>query len=208
LSRILVIATRNPDKLREITHLIQGLPVDVRDLTEFLSLPPVVEDRPTVHENALKKAVEVARHVREWVLADDTALEVEALGGAPGVHTARYSGSGASYESNRKKLLAELEGISGDKRVALFRTVVALRVENSLHLFEGVLHGRIASSPRGHRGFGYDPIFELPDGRTLAELELDEKNRISHRALALGYARHFLEWLLANDSMGQTRGSQ
>jgi XTP/dITP diphosphohydrolase len=200
LNRILVIATRNPDKLREITYFIQGLPVDVRDLAGFLSLPPVVEDRPTIHENALKKAMEVARQVRQWVLADDTALEVEELGGGPGVHSARYSGSGATYESNRKKLLAELSGIPEDRRTALFRTVVALRAENSLHLFEGVLHGRIALSPRGHHGFGYDSIFELPDGRTLAEIELEEKNRISHRAQALQRARDFLEWLLAGQS--------
>jgi XTP/dITP diphosphohydrolase len=197
LSHILVIATRNPDKLREIAHRIQDLPVDVRDLTGFLSLPPVIEDKPTLLENALKKALEVAQQVHEWVLADDTGLEVEALSGAPGVHSARYSGPGATYESNRRKLLAALEAIPDDQRNACFRTVVALRLENSVHLFEGVLHGRIGRMERGRHGFGYDSIFELPDGRTLAEIELEEKNRISHRAQALQRARVFLEGLLS-----------
>jgi XTP/dITP diphosphohydrolase len=196
LRPILVIATRNPDKLREITHLFKDLPLDVRNLAEFSFVTPVVEDQPTIYENASKKAMEVAAQVNHWVLADDTALEVEALGGAPGVRSARYSGPDATYESNTRKLLAELDAIPHDKRQALFRTVVALRVGSSLHLLEGVLHGRIATRPRGHHGFGYDPVFELPDGRTLAEIELAEKNRISHRAQALQRARRLLEWLM------------
>lgn len=193
---ILVIATRNPDKLREITHLFKDLSLDVRNLTEFSFVSPVVEDQPTVYQNALKKAMEVAAQVNHWVLADDTALEVKALGGAPGVRSARYSGPNATYESNVTRLLAELEGTPRDRRTALFRTVVALRTGSGVHLLEGVLHGRIATSPRGHHGFGYDPVFELPDGRTLAEIELAEKNRISHRAQALQRARRLLEWLI------------
>ena len=174
MSRILVIATRNPDKLREITHLFQHLPADVRNLAGFSYVAPVVEDRPTIHENALKKAMEVAAQIGQWVLADDTALEVEVLGGAPGVRSARYSDEGATYESNTRKLLAELEGVPPEKRKALFRTIVALHTGNSLHLLEGVLHGHITMQPRGQHGFGYDPVFELPYGRTLAERELEE----------------------------------
>ncbi|MBM3324934.1 MAG: RdgB/HAM1 family non-canonical purine NTP pyrophosphatase [Calditrichaeota bacterium] len=196
MSRLLIIATRNPDKLREIAHFLQGLPVDLRGLAEFSYLPPVEEDRATAYENALKKAVEIGQHTKQWVLADDTALEVEVLKGAPGVHSARYSGAGATYESNVRKLLAELSQVPLEKRQALFRCVIALRLKNSSHLFEGILQGRIALQPRGGRGFGYDPVFELPDGRTLAEIDLEEKNRISHRAQALWRARQFLQSLL------------
>ncbi|MFH1010153.1 MAG: non-canonical purine NTP pyrophosphatase, partial [bacterium] len=132
MSRLLVIATRNPDKLREIAHFFQNLPVDLRGLADFSYMPPVVEDRATTYENALKKAIETAQHIKQWVLADDTALEVEALKGAPGVHSARYSGAGATYESNVRKLLSELSGVPFEKRQALFRSVIALRLENSL----------------------------------------------------------------------------
>lgn len=200
MKRLLVIATRNPDKLREITHLFKDLPADVRSLAEFSHVVPVVEDRPTIRENALKKAMEVAAQVDHWVLADDTALEVEALGGAPGVRSARYSGPDATYETNMKKLLAELEGIPPNGRQARFRTVAALCTGSSSHLLEGVLHGYIATCPRGSHGFGYDPVFELPDGRTLAELELEEKNRISHRAQALRRIAHLLQSLLKSES--------
>ena len=196
MSRILVIATRNPDKLHEITHLFQALSIDVRGLAEFSHVSPVIEDRPTIFENAMKKAMEVAEQSGHWVLADDTGLFVEAVEGAPGVMSARYSGPDATYESNMKKLLSELEGVPETKRNALFRTVIALRTEKSLHLVEGELHGRIATHPRGQHGFGYDPVFELRDGRTLAELEFEEKNRISHRALALQRTKWLMEELL------------
>ncbi len=196
MSRILVIATRNPDKLREITHLFQALSIDVRSFAEFSHVAPVIEDRPTIFENAMKKAMEVAEQVGHWVLADDTGLFVDALEGAPGVMSARYSGPEATYASNVNKLLSELEGVPETKRNALFRTVIALRTEKSLHLVEGELHGRIATEPRGQHGFGYDPVFELPDGRTLAELEFEEKNRISHRALALQRTKRLMEELL------------
>ncbi|MBU1707937.1 non-canonical purine NTP pyrophosphatase, partial [bacterium] len=166
MSRILVIATRNPDKLREIAHLFQAFSIDVRGLAEFSHVSPVLEDRPTIFENAMKKAIEVAQQVEHWVLADDTGLFVDALDGAPGVMSARYSGLDATYESNMRKLLSELEGVPKMKRSAVFRTVIALRTEKSLHLVEGELHGRITSLPRGEYGFGYDPVFELSDGRT------------------------------------------
>ena len=196
MSRILVIATRNPDKLREITHLFQSLSIVVRGLAEFSHVSPVVEDRPTIYENAMKKAMEVAEQVGYWVLADDTGLFVEALEGAPGVMSARYSGPNATYESNVKKLLSEMVRVPQAKRDAFFRTVIALRTETSLHLVEGELHGRITVKPRGHQGFGYDPVFELSDGRTLAELGLEEKNRISHRGLALRRTKRLMEELL------------
>jgi len=200
LSRILVIATRNPDKLREIAHLFQAFSIDVRGLAEFSHVSPVLEDRPTIFENAMKKAMEVAQQVEHWVLADDTGLFVDALDGAPGVMSARYSGLDATYESNMWKLLSELEGVPKMKRSAVFRTVIALRTEKSLHLVEGELHGRITSLPRGEYGFGYDPVFELSDGRTLAELEFEEKNRISHRAQALQRTKRLVQALLEIES--------
>ncbi len=200
MSRILVIATRNPDKLREIAHLFQAFSIDVRGLAEFSHVSPVLEDRPTIFENAMKKAMEVAQQVEHWVLADDTGLFVDALDGAPGVMSARYSGLDATYESNMWKLLSELEGVPKMKRSAVFRTVIALRTEKSLHLVEGELHGRITSLPRGEYGFGYDPVFELSDGRTLAELEFEEKNRISHRAQALQRTKRLVQALLEIES--------
>lgn len=200
MSRILVIATRNPDKLREIAHLFQAFSIDVRGLAEFSHVSPVLEDRPTIFENAMKKAIEVAQQVEHWVLADDTGLFVDALDGAPGVMSARYSGLDATYESNMWKLLSELEGVPKMKRSAVFRTVIALRTEKSLHLVEGELHGRITSLPRGEYGFGYDPVFELSDGRTLAELEFEEKNRISHRAQALQRTKRLVQALLEIES--------
>jgi XTP/dITP diphosphohydrolase len=202
LNRILVVATRNPDKLREIAHFFRDLPVDLRSLAEFSHVRPVVEDGATIFDNALKKALQVAQDVGQWVLADDTALEVDALGGAPGVLSARYSGPKATYESNRRKLLSQLQRTPINQRQALFRTVVALRLEKEVHLFEGTLSGRIVFEPRGDQGFGYDPVFELSDGRTLAEIELPEKNRISHRAQALQRTRVFLERLLAGHLLG------
>lgn len=162
-------------------------------------MPPVIEDRPTIHENAFKKAWEVGQQIGEWVLADDTALEVEALGGAPGVLSARYSGRDATYESNMRKLLHELKDVPMEQRNARFRTVIALHAGDNLHLLEGILCGCITMQPRGRHGFGYDPVFEMRDGRTLAEVELEEKNRISHRAQALKRTRQLLEWLLKGE---------
>ena len=166
----------------------------------FLSLPPVVEDRPTIHENALKKATEVARQVRQWVLADDTALEVEELGGAPGVHSARYSGPGATYESNRKKLLAELKGIPEDRRTASFGRLSLCGPRIACISSKESCTAGLRCPREGIMASDMTRLFELPDGRTLAEIELDEKNRISHRAQALQRARDFLEWLLAGQS--------
>jgi XTP/dITP diphosphohydrolase len=181
----LLVATRNPDKLREIQDKLRDLPLHVMSLADFPFVEDVVEDQPDLVGNAIKKATEVGLATGLPTLADDTGLEVAALNGAPGVLSARYSGPGATYASNCQKLLAELTGISDDRRRARFRTVMCLQAEEESHCVEGVLEGRIGHEPRGTNGFGYDPIFVLPDGRTLAELELSEKNQISHRAQAL-----------------------
>lgn len=180
----LVLATRNKHKTKELTALLQGLGVDVVGLDEISPFPETVEDRPTIAGNAEKKAREAAAAANGWALADDTGLEVSALGGAPGVYSARYAGPGCTYEDNNRKLLAALEGQKD--RSAVFRTVMALaHPDGRLELAEGRLPGTIASSPRGTNGFGYDPVFVLEDGRALAELSDSEKNQVSHRARAL-----------------------
>lgn len=183
----LVLATRNPHKTRELSALLSDCPVEIVGLDAFPALPETVEDRPTIEGNARKKALEAAEGSGAWALADDTGLEVEALGGAPGVYSARYAGPGRSYADNNDKLLAALSGVPEERRGARFRTVMALASpEGSLTLEEGVLRGRIAETPRGAHGFGYDPVFVVEgDTRTLAEYSADEKNKVSHRARAL-----------------------
>ena len=178
----LVVASKNPDKIAEITKILgeSGLSIE---LVEDLDWPDIEETGATLEENAIKKAREVFEATGLPSLADDTGLFVDALGGLPGVNTARFAGADATYDENVARLLEELKGI-GD-RSASFRTVIAL-VANAYELVaEGVLQGQIADAPRGNGGFGYDPVFELVNGRTLAELDLGEKNDVSHRAMAL-----------------------
>jgi len=178
----LVIATKNPDKVVEVEAVL------ARDLPGLevvggLDWPDVAETGSTLLENARLKAGVVRSATSIPALADDTGLEVDALDGAPGVHTARLAGEGAGYEANRRALLQALEGV--EDRSARFRTVIVLVFDGGEVIAEGVLEGSIAREERGDLGFGYDPIFALSDGRTLAEVPTDEKNLISHRALAL-----------------------
>jgi len=178
----LVAATKNADKAREVRGVLAVVAPGV-ELVEGLDWPDVEESGDTLEENALLKARAVAAATGLPAVADDTGLEVAALGGAPGVHTARYAGPGAGYAANRRALLAALEGVA-DRR-ARFRTVVALVIPGAGEvLAQGVLEGQITREERGSGGFGYDPVFEV-EGRTLAELGEDHKNRISHRARAL-----------------------
>jgi len=182
LPRRLVAATKNPDKLREVRAVLAEVAPGV-ELVDGLDWPEVEETGATLQENALLKARAVAAATGLPAVADDTGLEVAALGGDPGVHTARFAGLGATYAANRRALLDALAGVA-DRR-ARFRTVVALvSPDGAEALVEGVLEGRISTGERGSGGFGYDPIFEV-EGRTLAEMGEKEKNRISHRARAL-----------------------
>lgn len=182
LARV-VLASKNPDKIAELEAVLVAADV-VGEVVRGLEWPEVVEDADTLEGNALKKAREVCAAVGLPAISDDTGLEVTALGGAPGVWAARYAGPDATYADNVEKLLRELAGVG--ERSAVFRTAVALVLPNGTEVVvEGRLEGRIAAERRGARGFGYDPVFELPDGRTLAEVPTDEKNRISHRAQAL-----------------------
>jgi XTP/dITP diphosphohydrolase len=178
----LVVATKNPDKVREVRAVL-AVVAPGSEVVEGREWPDVAETGGTLEENALIKARAAARATGLPAVADDTGLEVEALGGAPGVHAARYAGPEGNYLANRLALLAALRD-AGDRR-ARFRTVVALVVPGEgERLAEGVLEGWITTAERGEGGFGYDPIFEV-EGRTLAEMSEDEKNLISHRARAL-----------------------
>jgi XTP/dITP diphosphohydrolase len=187
LPRRLVVATRNADKLREVKAVLAEVAPDV-EVVEGLDWPEVVETGETLEENALLKARAVAAATDLSALADDTGLEVDALGGAPGVHTARFADirapePGVVYAANRRALFTALEGVT--ERRARFRTVVALVAPGAPErLAEGVLEGWITAAERGTGGFGYDPMFEV-EGRTLAEMSEGEKNRISHRGSAL-----------------------
>ena len=182
----LVLATRNAHKIAEIARLLKGRGLECATLGAFPGVAEVVEDRDTLEGNAEKKAVETASACGAWALADDTGLEVAALGGAPGVLSARWAGPGCSYADNRAKLLREMAGVPAPRRQAVFRTVMALSDPSGrTELVEGRLDGSIAALPRGAGGFGYDSVFALPDGRTLAELNPDEKDDLGHRGRAL-----------------------
>lgn len=183
----LVVASRNKHKVRELEALLRDLDFEVVAVEDLPGVPEVIEDQPTLRENAIKKAVETARATSRLSLADDTGLEVDALGGAPGVRSARYAGEKATYHENNKKLLADLAGVPLEKRTARFRCVVAVADADGLvDVVEGVCNGLILTEERGGNGFGYDPLF-LPDGqvKTFGELPVEIKNRISHRAKAL-----------------------
>jgi XTP/dITP diphosphohydrolase len=183
----LVLATRNPGKRAELEALLRraGLPLRVRTLEDFPHVPPAIEDGESLQENARKKAEHAYRYTGLAALADDSGLEVEALGGAPGVRSARFAGPGATDEQNMALLLRLLEGVS-DRR-ARFRCVLAYADGSGVRLYEGLCSGYILSEPRGSGGFGYDPIF-VPEGfsETFAELGEEVKNRISHRGRAFG----------------------
>ena len=197
----LVLATGNRDKQREMKAYLQDLRVTIRTLDEFPAAPVVIEDGETCRSNAGKKAREIARFTGLLTLADDTGLEVDALGGRPGVYAARYAGAHASYEDNCRKLLDELTGVPADQRGARFLTVVAISDPSlSVEFVEGVLQGRIADRCSGMHGFGYDPVFIIPElGKTLAELTLDQKNQISHRGRALAKAKDLLKRILGRN---------
>ncbi|NLO90428.1 MAG: RdgB/HAM1 family non-canonical purine NTP pyrophosphatase [Elusimicrobia bacterium] len=183
----ILIATANPHKAQEIAALLPALPVRFLTLKDFPSFAMPEENGATLEENAAIKARAAAAASGRWAMADDTGLEVDALGGAPGVHSARYAGADKDYPANNAKLLRELEKFPRGKRTARFRTVVALASpDGRLESAEGRLEGVIATRGRGSNGFGYDPLFQpLNSDKTLAELSFEEKNRISHRAAAL-----------------------
>lgn len=183
----IVLATFNRDKVRELKNLLAGHSVEIIGLHEVPGAKVPPESGKTVAENALLKARAAYDLTGLTAIADDTALEVDALGGKPGIYAARFAGPGASYADNVKRLLDVLKEIEPKRRTARFRTAcVACLVDGRERVAEGVLEGRITEAPRGGEGFGYDPVFEVEGlGRTLAELSSAEKNGLSHRALAM-----------------------
>lgn len=187
MKKVLVIATFNPHKLLEIQAILPPLPLALKALSDFPGAEPAEEDGATLEENAVKKALAAARFTGLWALADDTGLEVDALDGGPGVRSARYAGEKATAAENNARLLSSLAGLPPGKRSARFACVTALASPSGgFSASRGTLEGRITSGPRGGKGFGYDPLFEVSGGaRTLAEFTEAEKNSISHRALAL-----------------------
>ncbi|HHW73535.1 MAG TPA: XTP/dITP diphosphatase [Firmicutes bacterium] len=193
----LVVASRNAHKIREIKQLTAHLPLEVVGVAELGEVPPVEEDGDTFRANAEKKAVQTARFLGEWVLADDSGLEVDALGGAPGVHSARFSGEGRGDVANNELLLEKLGDLPLSQRGAQFRCVIALASpRGEVQFSEGICRGVIGFAPKGSNGFGYDPLFIVPEqGCTFAELSSEEKNRISHRSRAMQGMLRILERL-------------
>ena len=191
----LLIATRNEGKLREYERLLDGLRMTLTYLTEEGITHEVEESGETFAENAIQKAEEYARVCGLLTLADDSGLEVDALGGEPGVHSARYAGAGASDEDRYLLLLEKMRSVPWEERSARFRCVIAVaQPGGDTPSSEGVCEGVIAFSPEGRFGFGYDPVFFLPEyQRTMAQLPPDEKNHISHRARAAAGIRPVLE---------------
>ncbi len=185
----LVFATHNLHKLEEIRNILKNH--EVLGLPDIGCHEDIVEDADNLQGNAKIKADYVTNNFHLDCFADDTGLEVEALGGAPGVYSARYAGEGCSYHDNVVKLLKALDGV--ENRKARFRTVIALNINGEQYFFEGIVNGKILTEEHGTGGFGYDPIFQ-PDGfdKSFSEMEMDEKNKISHRGRATAKLVEFL----------------
>jgi len=206
----LIVATRNPGKLREIGQVLADLPVGVGGLEAYAPVEEPAETGQTFAENAREKALYYARATGRWCLADDSGLEVRALGGAPGIRSARYAAEsvdpGADRETidaaNNAKLLAELARTAAADRGARFVCHLALADPQGILIeASGTLEGQIATEPRGHNGFGYDPLFFLPEmQRTTAELTPDRKNAVSHRGKAVRAFAVLLKDFLASQS--------
>ncbi|CAH2031200.1 XTP/dITP diphosphatase [Trichlorobacter ammonificans] len=190
----LLVATRNRGKMKEIGAYLKDSVEELLCLVDLPHLPETVEDGTTFAENALKKAREASAASGLPVIADDSGLTVDALNGLPGVISARYAGEPSNDEANNRKLLRELKDIPADRRGGAFVCMLAfVHPDGTEALFEGKIAGRILETPRGDGGFGYDPLLLIPDqNATMAELSVEQKNRISHRGQAL---RAFSAWL-------------
>jgi len=189
----LIIATHNSDKEKELRSVLDDCPVEVMSLEQFSEIGDIEETGSTLYENAKLKADTVNRITNLPCLGDDTGLEVDALDGAPGVYSARYAGDNVSYKDNVIKLLGELRSTPSEKRTARFRTII-FYTDGERELYtQGEIQGIITKSPRGSNGFGYDPVFYIPElKKTMAELKSAEKNKLSHRGQAMGKFRKLL----------------
>jgi len=186
----IVFATNNPNKLREINQIL-GNEFEIVGLKEIGCFEDIPEEEPTIEGNARAKSLYVYENYQQNCFADDTGLEIEALDGRPGVYSARYAGEGCKFQDNMAKVLAEMKGISNRK--ARFKTVISLLIDGVENQFEGIINGVILEEESGTEGFGYDPIFK-PNGYNIsfAEMKPEEKNKISHRGLAVNKLADFL----------------
>jgi XTP/dITP diphosphohydrolase len=198
-TRVVLLATSSPHKAREIADILNGLPIELRTLRDVpqVVLPP--EDFPTMQENAVAKAVAAAQQSGLCALADDSGLEVDALDGAPGVHSRRFLGDEASDDDRNAEVLRRLQNVPREQRTARYRCAAAIALPNgTAETAEATCEGVIANQPVGENGFGYDPIFFLPEyGLTMAQVSSETKNRISHRGRAVALLRPVLYRLLA-----------
>jgi XTP/dITP diphosphohydrolase len=200
---MLALGTRNPKKREELVEILADLPLQIRDLTDLAGAPEVVEDGTTFEENARKKATELARALKQWVLAEDSGLVVPGLNGRPGVYSARYAGKQGDDAANNTRLLAELAPLPEDRRAAYYVCVAALaNPEGQIEaVTEGRCHGVIIRDYRGTGGFGYDPLFLIPEyHRTFGELSARVKHALSHRGRALAQMRPVLRKVLVQRS--------
>lgn len=190
-----IIATHNPGKVKEFKEILEPKGYDVKSLAEIGYTEEIEETGHTFEENAVLKAEAVAKAVNKMVIADDSGLSIDNLGGSPGVYSARYAGEQKDDQANIVKVLGELKGIEKEQRTARFRCALAVSIPGEeTKTVEGHVEGYIAEEPRGEYGFGYDPIFIVKDkDQTMAELTSDEKNKISHRADALKKLSKLLE---------------
>lgn len=198
---LLVVGSRNPKKRVEILEILGDLGLDLRDLTGWPDAPEVVEDGSTFEENARKKAVELARYLKQWVLGEDSGLVVPALNGRPGVYSARYAGKQGDDEANNDRLLAELAPLPADRRAAYYVCTAALADPSGevKAVTEGRCHGVIVGERRGTGGFGYDPLFLIPEyHKTFGELSSRVKHALSHRAKALAPLRPVIRRCLSD----------
>jgi len=198
MSLSIILATRNAGKVREMRAILSDLDIELHDTRDVPSFPEPPEEGETFFDNALSKAKAAHRATGLAALADDSGIEVEALGGAPGVRSARYGGAGLTDADRCAKLLEALRGVPEERRGARFHCVAVLYPAPGARrkgiATEGFLYGRIAAAPRGANGFGYDPVFHVPElGKTVAEMEADEKNSLSHRFRALLEMKFMLE---------------
>ena len=182
----IVLATHNRGKMKEMSSILAHLPVNLLTLDDFPQIGEIPETGETLKENAFIKAETVHQKTGLPALADDTGLEVDALDGAPGVHSSRYDGETATFEDNCRKMMQEMDGIPAEERTARFHTVIAFVSDSGNEWTEGMVEGRILEKKQGDGGFGYDPLFYYPPlKKTFAELNSEQKNNISHRGKAL-----------------------
>jgi XTP/dITP diphosphohydrolase len=190
----IVFATGNEGKVREVREMLDGMGIELVSLSNYEHVPEIVEDGKSFLENALKKAKIISEFTGETVLADDSGLQVDALGGEPGIYSARYAGDKATDEENNAKLLNKLRNIPQQERTAFFLCgLVLYKTDGSYDYFEGKWNGQIIDERRGNNGFGYDPIFFVPELKnTAAELPAEVKNKVSHRGQAFAQLKKLL----------------